>query len=550
MLEGCVPWPEDVAARYVAAGHWRGQPLGALLSAWADAWPERLALVDGDSRWSYRELADAADVLAGRLAGLGLRAPDRVVVQLPNTAELVLLTLACLRLGVLPVMALPPHRRSEIGYLAAHAAAAAYAGPDVLRGFDHAAMAREVARDVPSLRHLLLLGEPGPGEHDLRALAREPGGPGAAAAARRRLDADPPDPRDVALFLLSGGTTGLPKLIPRTHDDYAYNLRTSAEVCGFDAGTVYLVALPASHNFPLACPGLLGTFDAGGTVVLIPGPEPTAAYDAIARHGVTHTAVVPAVAQRWLDHSAATGIRPEPLRVLQVGGARLAPEQARRVTPLLGARLQQVFGMAEGLLDYTRLDDPDEVVEQTQGRPMSSDDELRVVDADDRDLPDGEPGTLLTRGPYTLRGYYRAAEHNARAFTADGWYRTGDVVRRRPDGNLVVEGRTKDLVNRGGEKISAEEVEDLVYAAAPGVALAACVAAPDPTLGERIAVYVVLREGAAPLDLDTLRAGIEDRGVARFKLPERLEVLEEMPLTHVGKLDKKALRERLGEVPA
>ena len=166
--------------------------------------------------------------------------------------------------------------------------------------------------------------------------------------------------------------------------------------------------------------------------------------------------------------------------------------------------------MAEGLLNYTRLDDPDDVICTTQGRPLSEGDEVRLVDEHDRDVPDGEPGSLLTRGPYTPRGYYRAAEQNARAFTADGWYRSGDIVRRRRDGNLVVEGRDKDMINRGGEKISAEEVENLVYQL-PQVAQVAAVAMPDPELGERVCVYAVLMPGAA-LTLDAVRAAMTAAG--------------------------------------
>ena len=211
---------------------------------------------------------------------------------------------------------------------------------------------------------------------------------------------------------------------------------------------------------------------------------------------------------------------------------------------MLGATLQQVFGMAEGLLNYTRLDDPDEVICGTQGRPLSPGDQMRIVDGHGDDLPDEEPGVLLTRGPYTPRGYYRAAEQNARAFTPDGWYASGDVVRRRPDGNLVVEGRDKDMINRGGEKISAEEVENLVYRM-PGIAQVAAVAAPDAELGERICVFVVPAPGVGAPTLDTIRDGMAAAGVARFKWPERLEVVAELPVTKVGKLDKKALRDML-----
>ncbi|HVW34175.1 MAG TPA: AMP-binding protein, partial [Acidimicrobiia bacterium] len=223
------------------------------------------------------------------------------------------------------------------------------------------------------------------------------------------------------------------------------------------------------------------------------------------------------------------------------GGARIADELARQVEPVLGARLQQVFGMAEGLLNYTRLDDPADVIAATQGRPLCPDDEILVVDSDGNPVPDGEPGELLTRGPYTIRGYYRAEAHNRRAFTAGGFYRTGDIVRRDAAGNLVVEGRAKDLINRGGEKISAEEIENLLLGH-PAVRMAAAVAMPHPVLGEQTCAFLVLRPGDR-LDLPALSAYLDSRGVARFKWPERLEVVEALPVTGVGKVDKRKLRD-------
>ncbi|MGE3284524.1 MAG: (2,3-dihydroxybenzoyl)adenylate synthase [Pseudonocardia sp.] len=542
IAEGTVGWPDEFVDRYVAAGYWRGIPLGTLLRAVADRTPDAVALVDGDTRRTHAELADRADAAATRLTALGIRRGDRVVVQLANGAEFVVLLMACLRAGIVPVMALPAHRRAELSYLAEHAQAVAIAVPDRIRDFDHQEMAHELG-----LPHVLVAGTPTGSGVDLRELCGPPERDDAAAADRARWDADPPDPRTVAVFLLSGGTTGLPKLIARTHDDYAYNAVASAEVSGIDADTAYLVALPAGHNFPLACPGILGTLLAGGRVVMLASPEPVRAFTTIAAEGVTHTAVVPAVAGRWLEHAAAHGPPgmggEATLRVLQVGGARLADELARRVRPVLGAQLQQVFGMAEGLLNYTRLDDPDEIVCATQGRPLSPDDEVRIVDELGEDVPDGEPGALLTRGPYTPRGYYRAPEQNARAFTPDGWYRSGDICRRTPQGNLVVAGRDKDMINRGGEKISAEEVENLVYQL-PAVSQVAAVAMPDRELGERVAVCVVTRPGTE-VSLEEIRDAMHDAGVARFKLPEHLELVAELPVTKVGKIDKKALRERL-----
>jgi 2,3-dihydroxybenzoate-AMP ligase len=550
IAEGVVPWPDDLAREYTERGWWRRTAMGAELLAVADARGEQTALVDGDVRLSYASLAARTDAMASRLVDdLGLAAGDRIVVQLPNCWQFVVLTLACLRAGIVPVMALPAHRRYELAYLAEHSEAAALAVPGRLRGFDHEEMAVELVSSSATMRHVLVVAEgPGdtvrPGHIDLTVLCAEPAGTGSdtVAAHRARWDADQPGSREVAVFLLSGGTTGLPKLIARTHDDYTYNALASAQTCGFTADTVYLGTLPASHNFPLACPGILGTLLVGGRVVMLPSPEPERVFATVQAEGVTVATAVPAVAQRWLDHAREHGAgQLATLQLLQVGGARLPDELAWQVRPVLGATLQQVFGMAEGLLNYTRLDDPEQVICTTQGRPMSPGDEVRIVDEAGNDLPDDVPGALLTRGPYTPRGYYRAPEQNARAFTADGWYASGDIVRRRPDGNLVVEGRDKDMINRGGEKISAEEVENLVYQL-PSVAQVAAVAMPDRELGERVCLYVVPRAGSS-LSLEDVRAAMADAGVARYKWPERLELVEALITTKVGKIDKKALRE-------
>lgn len=543
-----VSWPEADVTRYVAKGYWTGVPLGRLLREVSDRRPGATALVDpvaGDGmRLTYRELADRADAAAVRLLERGISRGDRIVVQLGNGWEFVALTLACLRAGIVPIMALPAHRRTELTYLATHAEAVAIAVPDRLRDFDHQRLAHELADNVRAATgadwHVLVAGDDiEPASVDLRALCGPSGEP---EADRARLDAAEPGSRDVAVFLLSGGTTGLPKLIARTHDDYAYNARISADAAALDEESSYLVSIPASHNFPLACPGILGTLLTGGTVVTLPSPRPDRAFATIAAERVTHTAVVPAVAGRWLEYAAEHGDGElTTLKVLQVGGARLADELAWKIQPVLGTRLQQVFGMAEGLLNVTRLDDPDEVVCRTQGRPLSPDDEVRLVDELDQDVEPGEPGSLLTRGPYTPRGYYRAPEQNARAFTSDGWYRSGDICRMTPEGNLIVEGRDKDMINRGGEKISAEEIENLVYQL-PVVSQVAAVAMPDTELGERVCLYVVLRPGTT-LTLAEVRAELERMEVARYKLPDHLVLVDELVSTKVGKIDKKALRE-------
>ncbi|RMI36387.1 (2,3-dihydroxybenzoyl)adenylate synthase [Streptomyces triticirhizae] len=540
---GFVPWPAETARRYRESGCWQGRPLGAWLWEWADGRGDRTALVDGEHRLSYRELAARADALAESLAERGLGDGDNILVQLPNGWEFVVTTLACFRLGVAPVMMLPPHRAYELTSIARHVDARALVVPDRWKDFDHQTLAHEVAAELPGRPLVLVAGEEvRPDSLDLRALAT----PGEDVEARRkRLDERAPEPDEIALFLLSGGTTGLPKVIGRTHDDYAYNIRASAAACAITEDTVYLTVLPAGHNFPLASPGILGTLWAGGTVVMLPSPRPDAVFAAIERERVTTTSAVPAVALSWSRAAADCGRDLSSLRHVHVGGSVLSPELAATIGPALGCRLQQVYGMAEGLICYTAPDAPDEIAHTTQGSPISPHDELRVEGPDGQPVAPGGIGEMLTRGPYTPRGYFRAPEVNARSYTADGWYRTGDLVRITEGGQVVVCDRVKDLINRGGEKIAAGEIETLVQEM-PQVAEVAAVAAPDPEVGERVCLFVRLHEGRT-LTLAEVGAELTARGLAAFKIPERFEVLAELPHTPVGKPDKKALRALLND---
>ncbi|NLU73365.1 (2,3-dihydroxybenzoyl)adenylate synthase [Streptomyces sp. HNM0575] len=529
---GEVPgWPPEFAARYREAGYWRGETFGRMLSERALRHGEFTAVVDPPSgrRWTYAELDRRADAMAAGLLARGIGKGDRVVLQLPNVAEFFEVAFALFRIGALPVFALPAHRFVEIRYLCAFTEAVACVVPGVHAGFDHRELARRVRAEVPTLRHVLVADEDAAGHE---RLADVPAAPVAL---------EEPAPDDLAFLQLSGGTTGAPKLIPRTHDDYMYSVRVSNEICAVDGDSVYLCALPAGHNFPLSSPGTLGALHAGGTVVLTPDPAPETAFALIESERVTITGLVPPLALVWLEAAERGGHDLSSLEVLLVGGAKFSEEAARRVRPTLGCALQQVFGMAEGLVNYTRLDDPEETVVTTQGRPISPDDEVRVVDEHDRDVPDGCTGHLLTRGPYTIRGYWRAEEHNALAFTEDGFYRTGDLVSRTPEGNLVVEGRAKDQINRGGEKVAAEEVENHILAV-PGVHDAAVVSMPDPYLGERVCAYVVLRRDARGVTSLRIKKFLRERGLAAYKIPDRVEFIEAFPATGVGKVSKKDLR--------
>ncbi|WP_394442285.1 (2,3-dihydroxybenzoyl)adenylate synthase (plasmid) [Sphingobium naphthae] len=524
-------WPTSFAERYQAKGYWTDDSFRFLLPERAARHGDRIAVVGGDIRWTYAELSERADIAAAGFLALGLKPGDRVIVQLPNIPAFLSVTFGLFRAGLIPVFTLPAHRLTEITHFARKSGAAAYVIADRHDGFDYRLLADAVKADVPALRHVIVVGDPG--DHvAFDAFAADPD----------RLPSGQADPSDVALVQISGGSTGLSKLIPRTHRDYLYSIRASNPLCGVDRDSVYLAALPVAHNFPMSSPGIFGALYAGARVVMAPQPTPDIAFPLIAREGVTITGLVPPLALLWLQAAPRTSHDLSSLQVLQVGGAKFMPEAARRVRPVLGCTLQQVFGMAEGLVNYTRLDDPEEIITETQGRAISPDDEVLILDDAGNPVADGETGNLLTRGPYTIRGYHDDPAANARAFTTDGFYRTGDVVKRLPGGYLVVQGRATDHINRAGEKISAEEIEDHLLAH-PDIFDAAVVSVPDAFLGERSCAFLIA-QGDAPKPAD-IKAWMRSRAIAAFKIPDQIIFVPEFATTAIGKISRKELRASL-----
>jgi 2,3-dihydroxybenzoate-AMP ligase len=538
-MEGFVPFPPEFAARYRERGYWRDRTLAQEFAAVFKEFGPRTALIDGERRWSYAELDAASDNLALHLLALGLRPQDRVVPTLPNVAEFVILYFALQKIGAVPIAALVTHRFAEINQFTKLSQAACAVYPEQASDFRFGPVIERVQAENPCLRLRLVLGSAGPGEVSLRELIDTPAA--RSASALRSLALDPAAP---CIFQLSGGTTGIPKLIPRTNNDYAYNSRVAAEVTDVGAESVLLLVLPIAHNLPLACPGIQGFLFAGATVVLHASTKPAEMFELIQRHRVTHLKVVPALLIRLINDAAVASFDLSSVQLIQSGGQRMQPEVRLRTRQLFGnAFVQENFGMSEGLLMFVRRGDPEEVLLQTCGRPVCADDEVKLIDEEGREVPDGDVGELACRGPYTLRGYFGAPEYNARQFTPDGFYRSGDLMRKHPSGNYIVEGRKKDLINRGGEKISAEEVENLILMH-PVVQNVACVPMPDAALGERMCAYVVLR-GNARLTLEELVGFLKTQEIARFKLPERLEVVPDFPVSTFGKVSKKALAERI-----
>jgi 2,3-dihydroxybenzoate-AMP ligase len=541
MLEGVVGFPPEFAQRYRERGYWADKSLAEEFKVVFERYADRVALIDRERSITYAELDRLSSNLALNLLALGLSPLDRVVVQLPNVAEFVILYFGLQKIGCIPVTALPSHRYAEISQFVELSAATTCVTADHQRDFDYAQMVKRILRESPALKRAIMLGTPSPGLSSLSELISKP-----ATLPASRLSEIMIDPTDPAVFQLSGGTTGIPKLIPRTHNDYAYNSKAAASVCAISDKSALLVVLPIAHNLPLACPGIQGFMFHGAKVVISSSTKPEDIYALIQKHRVTHLKVVPALLIRLLNSPAVRQFDLSSLDLIQSGGQCLQPETRLLAKKLIPSTfIQENFGMSEGLLMFVRPDDPEDVCLETVGRPVSPDDEVRILDNDGKEVPLGEVGELCCRGPYTLRGYFGVPEYNARVFTRDGFYRSGDLMRQHPSGNYIVEGRKKDLINRGGEKISAEEIENIILSH-PAVKNVACIPVADPDLGERMCACVLLRDGAA-INFDELKTFLLSKEIAKYKLPERLEILPELPLSNVGKVSKAKLVEMISQ---
>jgi non-ribosomal peptide synthetase component E (peptide arylation enzyme) len=535
--ERLVRYPDEAAGRYRRSGLWGTRTIADELHAVATAQPEREAVVALDGRMTYRELDERTDVLAAGLAGLGLGPGDPVLFQVTNRLGAILAWYGVLKAGLVPVCALAAHRGHEIGEISRRTGAVAHLVEAGTRGFDLVGFAAGQQHDHPTLRHVLVLGAAG----DTAGVAIESLGAGTDPVAARKLVEDIQrgiDPDDVAVFQLSGGTTGVPKVIPRLHAEYWYNAAAYARSWGWTPDTRVAHLIPVVHNAGIVCavhaPHSIGACLVLGTADLADS------LPLMAREGATHVLLghghFKAVAEPGFAAAAAS------LTQVVLSGAKVPPdlfgELERR-----GLWSGQLFGMGEGLLLTTRPGAPREARATTVGTPLSPLDEIRILEPGSvTELPGGQVGELCCRGPYTLRGYFDAAAHNTRAFTPDGFYRTGDLACIREIGGqryVSIEGRIKDVINRGGEKINAEEVE-LLLLRHPRITEAAVVAMPDPRLGERTCAYLVVH--GEPVTLAEIRQHFTRLQVATFKWPERIEQLAEIPRTLVGKADKKRLQ--------
>ena len=534
-LRDAMRFDGDRAALYLERGWWSpADTLSRWLVRAASETPHAPAIVGDGQRVSYGELAERVAALAGRLKALGLDAGDVVAVQMPNRAEYLVSYLAICAIGGVMTTLYVPYRAAEMESLLGHSGARAFIGLDEIGDFSPARTALDLRERIPSLEHVIVLGDTPDGGCSFAGLTR---------AEPHDLE-DGPVAADPFLLLYTSGTSARPKGVPLAYQGILGNARLGATEHGITAADRILSAAPFGHLYALYSFHL--ALATGASTVLLPVFSPPDLARTVRSDAVTVLFAAPAHIAACLGAGLPSAEGLSSLHLAVMSGSAVPPAVARGLHErMAGGRVTQLWGMTEtqaGL--YTRPGDPLETVAGSAGRP-SPGTEVRVAGPHDAALPAGEEGELHVRGALLFPGYFNHPEADRDAFTADGWFRTGDLAVVDRDGNVAITGRCKDVINRGGVKYNPRDVEDLL-AAHPQVDMAAIVPVPDPVLGERACCCITVAGDTAPT-LEAICAYLDDNGVAKVRWPERLEVVEAMPLTATRKIVKGRLTERVSQ---
>jgi len=541
-VRGFQPYkPEDVE-KYVKYRWWLGLTWGDMFDKATDLYPRKEALVDDTARFTYHELREKVDRLAIGLMRLGIRERDFVLLQIPNWHEFIFAFFALQKIGAIVVLLVARHSLSEVSYLSNLTNPVAWIGPDHYKKTDYLPMLQQVMGENKGLRHIISVRSPGSRDFTpLEKLIEESALTGSsleALAARR------PDPMEVSIILPTGGTTGAPKAVPRTHNDYIANVEYHTRAWEVTSNDVMLTAAPVSHAQAIHnCVG--GAFFHCARYVITDSTDAADICSVIEREKVTAFPTVPALIQRIVSLENLKDYDLSSLTRLYAGGAPSTPELVRSVYEKIGCKFVNALGSSEGPAAMSRLDADIETICNTVGEKDCPYTQVRIVDQHLQDLPPNKEGELITKGPTIFSGYFRSEEENKNVFTEDGFFRTGDLAKIDEKGIMTITGRIKETILRGGETLSAIGIERLV-SSHPAVAEVAVIGMPDKALGERICAYVKLKEGAR-LSFEELATYLKGIGASVLQLPERMEIIDAMPLTKVGKTDKKILKEDIAK---
>jgi 2,3-dihydroxybenzoate-AMP ligase/mycobactin salicyl-AMP ligase len=538
-IEGCAPYARQDVEKYSRMRWWLGMTWGDVFDKHTDIYPEKTGLVDDRGQWTNQELRQQVDKLAVSLMKLGIRPKERVLLQLPNWHEFVFSFLALQKIGAIVVVLIPRHNQMEINHFCKLTEPVAWILPRHYGKIEYQTIIDDVLKENPQMKHVIQARTGGDTRyHTLEKLIEESEitPENLTALAERR-----PDPDEVCQILPTGGTTGLPKLSPRTHNCYMNNVEYHAYRWDITSQDTMMAITPLGHNLSVHW-GMAAALFAHAKLVLLDSVKPEDICEWVQRERVSAIPTVPALIARVVRMEDLGKYDLSSLKKLSVGGAPSTRDLVETVTEKIGCQFVNGFGSVEGTCSSTKLGDSIDLICSSVGKPICPYDELKIVDTDGNEVPAGVDGELVSKGPGIFTGYFKSSEEErAKIFTKDGFFRTGDQAKKDESGNIWITGRIKDIIIRGGENISAVEIENLM-SGHPGLVDAAVVGMPDKILGERICAYVIPAPGVKPR-LEEVVAFLKSKGASVLQCPERIEIIEGLPMTKVGKVDKKSLRE-------
>ena len=538
MLDGFVPYKKEDVEKYEKFRWWPGLTLGGLLDKAADIYPDKEAFVDEQSRFTYAQARDKTNRLAVGLLGLGIQPQDRVLVQVPNWNEFLFAYFAVQKIGAIAVLLIDRYRQYEIGYLVQLTGATSWIVAEKYKKTDYLPIVEDVLKERPQLKNVILARSKGHGR--LLSMENLMDKVRMDKADLRKLSERRPDPNQVAHMGPTGGTTGLPKVVPRTHNSLVCAVEYAARSWEMDIHDTTLLAGPIGHDLTFT-KGLCGSLFALGKAVFLDSMEMTDICQTIQRERVTAIVWVPTLAKRLTDFEGRKDYDLSSLKRMHCGGGASLPDVIKGVREKLKCAFFNGYGGTEGQTTIPRSGDSLESLINTVGKPTCPYDTYKAVTPEGKELPPNHPGELMIKGPGVFTGYYRAPEENAKVFDEEGFFRTGDLARIDEKGYVTLTGRIKEMINRGGESISATEIEKLIIGH-PDVSLVAVIPMPDPVMGERVCAYIQPKAGAK-LSFEKIIAYLKERKASVIQLPERIEFIDTMPVTKAEKIDKKALRE-------
>ena len=538
-LEGWVPYREEDVEKYNRLRWWAGRTFGDLIDRAADIYPDKEALVEYDRRYSFSQVREKVDRLSVSLLGLNIRPLERVMVQLPNWSEFVIVYFALQKIGAIPILLIPRYREYEISHIARLTEARVWILPREEGKVDYLPVVQKVLQENPGIKRVIFArGEATEIGLSLETLIKDGslGTENLQRLARRR-----PDPIEVAHMGPTGGTTGIPKMVPRTHNDYLCRVEYVSRAWELGSSDTLLIVAPITHDLTFSI-GLCSILFNFGRTVMLDATDAESICRTIEAEKITAVPWTPTLAHRVIHYERLQDFDLGSLKKMYCGGGISSPDFVREISDRLECHVLNGYGGTEGMSTLPGMHYSLERKCRTVGKPTCPYDTYRIVDPQGRECPANTPGELTVKGPGLFTGYYRAPDENSRVFDREGFFRTGDEAMVDEVGDIVLTGRIKDIIVRGGENISPVEMENLIMAH-PDVVAAAVVGMPDPIMGERACAYIQARQDVG-IDLEEINAFLKDRGASVLQCPERVESVDAMPVTGAkGLIDKKVLQE-------